>query len=242
MQRDDDRAEAGEQRGPGRQAEVRVDDVEALAAVAAAQLAGGAPGSRAGRAGRRTARPRRRRAGAAPRPGRARRSPSAGRSGVGYMLVTTRARTVGTVSRAQSAHLRLDPSHGLAKTRLDTSPAAGGAPRRRSRDGLRADGPAARGAGWAAPRARPGDGRVRRADPADGGRARRRRQGGRAASRTTRASPRRSSRSSRARSAGVRDAGVRRGRRSATLRRVPGAPTTSSAAGPSGSSTPASAA
>ena len=64
-------------------------------AVAPPQLARGA--RVAAQAGRRTrtARPRRPRAAAAPRPGRARSEPSAGRSGVGYMFVTTSARIEG---------------------------------------------------------------------------------------------------------------------------------------------------
>ena len=83
VQRHDDRAEPREQRGPRGQPEVGVHDVEPPAAVAAPQLARGARRAPAGPGRTRTARPRRRRAGAAPRPGRARtgRAPAARASG-----------------------------------------------------------------------------------------------------------------------------------------------------------------
>ena len=209
-------AEPREQRRPRRQAEVRVHDVEAPARDSGAAVARGARRSRARRARRRTARPRRRRGAAAPRPGRARTSPAPGRSGVGYMFVTTSARTAAPTVvpvtpsphalRALRSPSRLDPSHPLSGDSFPTAPpprAAGTRDARADRTSMIYElmGRGARGgaAPCAGRRARAGHGRVRRPHPARrgaagrGGDGERRLQG-------QRRSPTRSSRSSRARS------------------------------------------
>ena len=93
VERHDVRRAAQRERGPRREPEVRVDDVEALAAMPTAQLAGGAQRSRP--AERRRPRRRRRRARAGRRPGRGRSCRSAGSEAEGHMFVTMRARIRG---------------------------------------------------------------------------------------------------------------------------------------------------
>ena len=145
VQRHDDRAQPGGERGPGGEAEVRVDDVEARGGRDRTAGASRAPraGSRAGRGRTRTARSRRRRAGAAPRPGRARTSPAPAARPRGTCWSRSgrarRRRAYGGAARARGAgsafaarhladpsHPRLEPQHRPPGDSLPGSATRGG--------------------------------------------------------------------------------------------------------------------
>ena len=123
--------------GQGGEAEVGVHDVEALAARSRRADRRRRPqAARAGRAGTRTPRPRRRRAGAAPRPGRATKIPRCGAAAVGHMLVTTSARTAERTSVTNSAHSVTNARRAVSRgpRASPQAPPTDGGRRRRSRE------------------------------------------------------------------------------------------------------------